>query len=174
MARISAASGSCARTCTRRMNPTAQELSSGSAMPRPCTVTSYLGTVARGRPSLDAGHDAQVAVGAVAEYAQRLLIGRAVVRGDRLLHAVELDEHAALIEAAFVYDRGQPARQDAAPGALQGRGCEPGVRRQRLWVANRAVQGDPICLSHTFPEVPGCVYSAGRRRQPRGKRVRAV
>src|SRR5690242_17585702 len=152
MARISAASGLCARTCTRRMNPTAQELSSGSAMPRPCTVTSYLGTVARGRPSLEAGDDAQVAVRAVAEYAQRLLICGTVVRGGCLLHAVELDEHAALLEAAFVHDRGQSARQDAAAAGLQGRSCELGVRRQCLRVADRAVQGDPICLGHTFPE----------------------
>src|SRR4029077_1525502 len=152
MARISAASGLRARTCTRRMTPTAQDRSSGSAMPRPCTVTSYLGTVARARTSLDAGHDAQVAVRAVAECAQCLLIGRAVVRGDRLLHAVELDEHAALIEPAFVDDRGQSARQEAANGGLQCRAREPRVRSQCLRVADRAVQGNPICLSHTFPD----------------------
>ena len=45
---------------------------------------------------LDAFDDAQVAVDGLAEHSEGLLIAGAVMRGDRLVDAVELDDHHPL------------------------------------------------------------------------------
>src|SRR5262245_22894393 len=48
---------------------------------------------------LHALDDAEVALGAVAERFERLVIVGRLVRGERLVHVVELDDHHALLHA---------------------------------------------------------------------------
>src|SRR3989442_10712242 len=58
--------------------------------------------------STDAFDEAHVALGGVAERAQRFLVAGAVVRGDGALEAVEFHHHRALVDPVLV--RGMPAK----------------------------------------------------------------
>src|SRR6266545_5404853 len=59
-------------------------------------------------------HDPQIALDRVAAQGlQRLLVARAVVRGQGLLQAVELDHHHALAETLLVHLRRRPPHQIA-------------------------------------------------------------
>src|SRR5690606_39593770 len=65
---------------------------------------SHRGGRTTGRRSVEAFDDAEVALEAVGEFGQRLLVGRTLVRGDRLFEAVELDQDDALGDSGFVCD----------------------------------------------------------------------
>jgi len=93
-------------------------------------------------------HDPHVALHRVAQGFERLLIGRAIVRIHRLLYAVELDEHRALIDPLLIDLRG------VAPGKKAGARCldrRPGklrVSRQCVGVLDRVVADYPIGFDH--------------------------
>src|SRR5262245_10336655 len=67
-----------------------------------------------GGPLLQSLDDTDVAHGAVAERRQRLLVGRTVVGGDRVLHARKLGDDDALPEAGLARRRWGAACQIAA------------------------------------------------------------
>ncbi len=69
----------------------------------------------------DAFDDADFPFGTVAQSGQRGLVGGAVMSGDSLLDAVELDQHDALLQAALVNLRRFAARQKAASPGSEGR-----------------------------------------------------
>ena len=99
-------------------------------------------------PSFDALDDAHITIGSVTECTECLLIPGTVMRRDGLHDAIKLEEDRALIEPAFIDARRQPAREETAPRRLKCRASEPGVRSEGFLVADRAVQGNPICFSH--------------------------
>src|SRR5215469_13637571 len=80
-----------------------------SSFPRRRVSRAIFRTLAAG-PRLRTGDDkrsnafddAHVAVGAIAEHAQRFLVARAVMRGLGRGDAVELDDHGALQKAGLV------------------------------------------------------------------------
>src|SRR4051794_37378546 len=74
-----------------------------SAMPSLAPVTIATEPASRPAPGTsDAFDDAQVALRAVRKRLERRLIPRRIVTRQRLLHAVELDHHRALVRAGFV------------------------------------------------------------------------
>jgi hypothetical protein len=92
--------------------------------------------------------DPQIAIGAIAQDAQRLLIGRAIMRGNGLCDAVELDEDRALVDATLVDLLRQSAREKAAARSLQRRSRQFGVGRDRCLIPNGPVCRNPISLGH--------------------------
>jgi hypothetical protein len=79
---------------------------------------------------------------------ERLLIRGAVVRGDGLFNAIELDGNGALRNALLIRLDGAAASKEAAAISDYGWSGELSVRRQRDGIRNRAIEGDPIPLSH--------------------------
>src|SRR5689334_957239 len=93
-----------------------------------------------GQPrSVGAFDDAEVALDAVGEGAQRLLVGLALACRDGLLEAVELDQDGALGDSGVV--GGDPAATDEGPAAagLDGRTGQLVVGSQLLRIGNGAV-----------------------------------
>src|SRR5271166_3597385 len=92
--------------------------------------------------------NAQVAHGAVAQRAQRLLVGGAVVGGDGPLDARELGNDDALALARFVGGGGGAARE-IAPAEGSNRGARKrGVGGKLVWVGDRTIAGHPIAFRH--------------------------
>lgn len=58
--------------------------------------------------------DAQITIDCVAQDLQRRLVTHAVVCGDRLLHAIKLDEYGALLHPCLVHHRRHAPRKKAA------------------------------------------------------------
>src|SRR4029453_5557577 len=96
----------------------------------------------------DAFNDAQIALGAVAQHAKRFLVARAVVRGDRLVHAVELDDDRTLHHAGFEHPRRLTPREETATRLAHGRTRELYVLGELQGIADGAKGVDPICLGH--------------------------
>src|SRR5207248_10320525 len=71
-----------------------------------------------------------------------------VVRRDRLLHAVELDHHRALVDPRLVYLRGVAAHQVAPARRLQSGGGDLRVGSERIGVLDRVITDYPIGLGH--------------------------
>src|SRR5260221_7088693 len=102
-------------------------------------------------PSRNSFDDAQVAFAGVAQHAQRLLVARAVVRGDRLRDALELGHDGALVQPALVCLRGRRrADQETPARRLDRRRGELRVRGERVGVLDRAVTHYPIRLGHAL------------------------
>lgn len=114
--------------------------------------TKTAGSNPRPRPptkrSVDAFDDAEVALDAVGEGGQRLLVGRTLVRRDGLLEAVELDQDGALGNSGVM--RHDPTATDDGPTAPgpDGRTGQLVVSGQLLRVGNGAVRADPVALGH--------------------------
>src|SRR5262249_41643823 len=79
---------------------------------------------------------------------QRFLVRRAVVTCDGVLHAREFDHDGAQQEAAFVRLRRGAAREEPAPGRLDGGAGELRIRRELHRVVDRAIAGNPLRLRH--------------------------
>ena len=95
-------------------------------------------------PADSTRHDPDVADRAVAQRGQRLLVGRAVVRGPGRLDRLELDEHGQRRLAGFVELLGQRPGQEAATRGLERGPAEGGVRRHPRLVGDLAVLRDPV------------------------------
>lgn len=104
------------------------------------------------RRSVDAVDDAEVALDAVGEGHQRLLVCLALVCRDGLLKAVELDQNDALRDSGLVGDDSTATGRDPGQGApapsLDSRTGQLVVGSQRLRVGNGRVDTDPVALSH--------------------------
>src|SRR5437764_1384069 len=92
--------------------------------------------------------DTQIAIGALAERFQRFLIAGAVMRRDRLLNAVELNDDDALQESRLVGFRRVPSRKKPPASCLNRRTGKLGVAGQRVRIRDRAVGCYPISLGH--------------------------
>ena len=73
------------------------------------------------RSSVEAFDDAEVALDAVSECGQRLLVGRTRVCGDGLFEAVELDQDGALGDSGVVCDDPAVAGEHPPAPGLDGR-----------------------------------------------------
>ena len=104
--------------------------------------------------SVHAFDDAHIAFTRIAERGECLLIGRAVVGGNGLFDAVELDRNGALSDALLIGLDGAAASRKAAAIAGYGWSGEFGVRRQRGRIRNSAIEGDPVSLGHRL--LPSC------------------
>src|SRR5688500_17568710 len=104
------------------------------------------------RRSVDAFDDAEVALEAVGEGHQRLLVCLALVCRDGLFKAVELDQNDALRDPGLVGDdstaTGRDPGQDAPAPSLDSRTGQLVVGSQPLRVGNGGVDTDPVALSH--------------------------
>src|SRR5690242_6995984 len=100
------------------------------------------------RESVDAFDDAEVALDAVGEGDQRLLVGLALVGRDGLFKAVELDQDSALGDSGVVCD--DPTAKGEGPPAPGPDGWTGQfvVGSQLLGVGNGAVGTDPVFLGH--------------------------
>src|SRR5690242_9438883 len=102
----------------------------------------------RARRSVDAFDDAEVALEAVGEGHQRLLVCLALVCRDGLFKAVELDQNDALRDSGLVGDDSTATGQGAAAPSLDSRTGQLEVGSQPLRVGNGGVDTDPVALSH--------------------------
>src|SRR5690348_6590291 len=100
------------------------------------------------RRSVDAFDDAEVALEAVGEGDQRLLVCLALVCRDGLFKAVELDQNDALRDSGLVGDDPTVTGQDAPAPSLDSRVGQLAVGSQLLRVGNGGVDTDPVALSH--------------------------
>src|SRR6185437_14890676 len=98
---------------------------------------------------LHALHDPEIPVGRpLAEHAQRFLIARAVMTGDRVRHAGEFDHDGSQQHAALVRMRRDAAREELAARGLDRRAGELRIRRDLLGMVDRAVERNPVALCH--------------------------
>src|SRR5882757_3934433 len=101
------------------------------------------------RSSVEAFDDAEVALEAVGEYGQRLLVGRALVCGGRLFEAVELDQDDALGDSGFVCDDPAAAAGERPPACgVDGQTGQFVVEIKHLRVCDGGVDADPVALGH--------------------------
>src|SRR4051794_20907562 len=100
------------------------------------------------RSVVDAFDDAEVALDAVGEGHQRLLVCLALVCRDGLFKAVELDQNDALRDSGFGGDDSAATGQAPPAPSLDGRTGQLVVGSQPLRVGNGAVDTDPVALSH--------------------------
>src|SRR5258708_788285 len=99
--------------------------------------------------SADALHDPHVALDRVlAQGLQRLLVARAVVRGERLLQAFELDHHHALVESLLVHLCGAAPHQIAAARGLDRRRRKLRVSRECIGIFHGVITDNPIGFGH--------------------------
>lgn len=105
----------------------------------------------RTRRSSDPFNDAYIALGAAAERFERGLVSRAVMRGDCLRDAVELDDNRALIQPRLVSLGRHSAREVAAARALHRRKGELCVLLQRFLIRDGVVTEK---LSRSWPWSP--------------------
>src|SRR6266404_4204326 len=68
---------------------------------------------------LDTFDNAQVPIDGVTQYAERLLIGGAVVRSDRVCDAGEFKQNGALAQTVLIHLRRRPSREEAPAGVLK-------------------------------------------------------
>ena len=95
--------------------------------------------------SVDAFDDAEVALDAVGEGHQRLLVSLALVCRDGLFEAVELDQDDALRDSGLVGDDSAAAASQGPPApGLDGRTGQLVVGSQRLRVGNGGVDTEPF------------------------------
>src|SRR6516225_11705685 len=94
--------------------------------------------------------NAQVAHGAVAERAQRLPIGCAVMGGDGLLDARKFGNDDALAQARLVDHSGGAAREIAPAERSDRLRRELRVCGKLVGVGDRAIAGHPVCFRHGF------------------------
>src|SRR5947207_9727022 len=100
------------------------------------------------RRSVDALDDAEVALEAVGEGHQRLLVCLALVCRDGLFKAVELDQNDALRDSGFVGDDPTATGQGAPAPSLDSQTGQLVVGSQPLRVGNDGVDTDPVALGH--------------------------
>ena len=88
-----------------------------------------------GGTSVDSLDDAHVTLRGIAECDERRLVTWAVVRGDRLRDAGELDQHGALVDAGLIGLCGAAAGEEAAAAGDDGGAGKLGVlgQRRRGW-----------------------------------------
>src|ERR1700741_812510 len=123
-------------------------------------ITGSCGSTRRGsavliftsRSALD---DADIALHAVGEGAQRFLVCRALVSRDRLVQARKLAHHRALIQSALEGLRRRAAHQKLSAGRLDRRAGELGVRRELLRILDRTIGHHPIGLGHSLSPLSG-------------------
>src|SRR5262249_56757337 len=106
--------------------------------------------------SVDAFDDAEVALEAVGEGHQRLLVCLALVCRDGLFKAVELDQNDALRDSGLVGDDSTATGQGAPAPSLDSRTGQLEVGSQPLRVGNGGGDTDPVALSPGKP-----LWSAG-------------
>src|SRR5688500_11870495 len=116
----------------------------------PWTPAPCAGALSGTKCSAHALDDAEVALGAVAERLERLLVGGSVVRGHGLVDVVELDDHHALLHTELVHARWQRAHDEFAARLLYRRDRELGVRLPLRLVGDLAVGDDDIAFAHDF------------------------
>ena len=109
----------------------------------------------RARSVVDAFDDAHVALRRIAQDTECGLVVGAVVGGDRLGEAVELDQYSALIDTGVISLGGAAAREKAPTAGEDGRSGKLGVLVQCRGVGDRAIADDPLCLGHRFLRVIG-------------------
>src|SRR5918993_4253511 len=90
------------------------------------------------------GNDPQIPIGSVAEGAERLLVGLAVVGGDSRLHRLELDDDRPGLLAPLEGRLRVATREEPTAGLAQGRAGELGVRLHLVGVVHRLVDADPV------------------------------
>src|SRR5690349_3836168 len=100
------------------------------------------------RRSVDAFDDAEVALDAVGEGHQRLLLCLALVCRDGLFKAVELDQNDALRYSGLVGDDSTATGQGAPAPSPDSRTGQLVVGSQPLRGGNGGVDTDPVALSH--------------------------
>src|SRR5215470_10765321 len=76
--------------------------------------------------------DAEIALGRIVEHLERRLIGRTVVARDRGGHALEFDDHHALLDAGLIGLRRHAARQKFSASRRQCRPGQLGIGRYRV------------------------------------------
>src|SRR5262249_19230240 len=126
--------------------------------PRALRVGSILApkrTKAKARTScahsvINALDDAQVAIRPITQDSECSLVIGAVVGGNRLGEAVELDQYCALLDATLIRLGGH-ATSEEAPARGDNRGHSKfGICLSRRRVGDRAIADDPVCLGHGF------------------------
>src|ERR1700733_274557 len=111
------------------------------------TTSRTICTVMAGvRGSVDSLDDAHVALGGIAQRDECRLVAGAVVRGDRLGDAGELDQDGALVDAGLIGLGSAAAGEELAAACGDRRAGQLGVLGKRSGVGDRAVAGDPVCL----------------------------
>ena len=109
---------------------------------------------------LRARHDPQVPDRAAVERGERLLVGRAVVRGTGCVDRLEHDDHGAGHLAGLVGLLGHPADDERAARPPQRRTRQLGVRRDLGLVGDLPVDADPVGTHGAHPVGrrvgPGC------------------
>src|SRR6476659_6794126 len=100
------------------------------------------------RRSIDAFDDAEVALDAIGEGRERLLVCVALVCRDGLFKAVELDENDALSDSGLVGDDSTATGQEAPASSLDSRTGQLVVGGEPLAVGNGGIHTDPVALSH--------------------------
>src|SRR5579871_6298340 len=100
------------------------------------------------RRSVDAFDDAEVALDAVGESHQRLLVCLALVCRGGLFKAVELDQNDPLRDSGLVGEDSTATGQDTPAPSLDSRTRQLVVGSQPLRVGNGGVDTDPVALSH--------------------------
>jgi hypothetical protein len=93
---------------------------------------------------LDTFDDAHVALGAVAQRGERLLIGRTVMCRHGLLDAVELNQNGALHEPVFVDFGRFAARKKTGAVSNESGASQLGIGCKFFWIFDSAVRADPI------------------------------
>src|ERR1700693_5391187 len=99
---------------------------SATAISADCWIRSRRNRAA----SVDSLDDAHVALRRIAQRDQRRLVARAVMRGDRLRDAGELDQHGALVDAGLIGLGGAAAGEEAAAAGDDGGAGKLGVLGQ--------------------------------------------
>src|SRR5262249_7773825 len=80
------------------------------------------------------------------QHGQRRLLSRAVVRGTRLAHAVELDDHGALVVDALERFHGDTPRQDAPAARFDRRAGQGGVLGESCGIVHLVIERDPVAF----------------------------
>jgi hypothetical protein len=102
-------------------------------------------TVDRSRDGLD---DAQVAFGGISEHAQSSLVGRALVGGDGLVDAVELDQGRSLGYSGLEDPSRISPGEKAAIRCPHGRAGKLDVGGEPIGITDRSERVDPVGLGH--------------------------
>src|SRR5436190_8115694 len=113
--------------------------------------------------TLDPFHDADIAVRAIAERIERGSVAGGIVRRLCRRDAVKFDNDAALVQAILVSLCRRAARQKFAARGLDRGAGKLRIRRELVWIGNRAIGRDPIRLGHSSSPFVLLEFIAPRR-----------
>ena len=114
------------------------------------SVRKHCLAVDRVRSVVDAFDDANVALRSIAQDCECGLVAGAVVGGNRLSEAVELDQYGALINPDLISFGNTAAREVATATGENGRNGKLCIFFTRRGVVDRAIAHDPVCFGHGF------------------------